>query len=197
MCYIVVDAPVTARAKKSVVRSIRITKELDDVIRQDAEDAGVSSNALIASVLAKYAEWDRLADRFGFVTMARGGFRALLEEIEDERLLDLAENFAPSLSREVALHFFKKVNFETYYRLLMGVFRYGHLGEYYVEMGKDGDTLTIHHDLGRKWSLLLSRAIGQSFEAIANLSPEASIEESTFILSFPPGTLNGTQAPKG
>ncbi|MFQ5920211.1 MAG: hypothetical protein ACE5I4_09260, partial [Thermoplasmata archaeon] len=81
----------SARATKSVVRSIRITKELDDLIRADAEDKGLTVNALVSSILTKYAEWDRYADRFGFVTITRNGFRTYVEAIEEEKLTEIGE----------------------------------------------------------------------------------------------------------
>lgn len=148
-------------------------------------------NAMISSILRKYSEWDRYAEQFGFVTLTGDGFRVLLEAIEEEKLNEIAEDVAPSLSREVALHFFKRVDFETFLRFILALFRYGHLGEYHVETTEDGDTLTVHHDLGPNWSLLLSRSIQQSLKAISNISPELSMVENTFILSFPAGTLKG------
>jgi len=43
--------------KKTVLRTIRIDKDLDDALDKDAEEHGVSENALIASILTKYIEW--------------------------------------------------------------------------------------------------------------------------------------------
>ena len=188
---------VSARGKKSVVRSVRITKELDDILRQDAQGAGITMNAMISSILGKYSEWDRYAEQFGFVTITGDGFRVLLEAIEKEKLTEIAEDIAPSLSREVALHFFKRVDFETFFQFLLALFRYGHLGEYQVETTAEGDTLTVHHDLGPNWSLLLSRSIKQSFKAISNISPQVSIEENTFMLAFPAHTLDRGRPPEG
>lgn len=188
---------VTVQSKKSVVRSIRIPKELDDLIREDAKDAGVTVNALVSSLLSKYAEWDRYAERFGFISVSRQAFSALVGAIEDEKLMDIAENFAPTASREVALHWFKQVNFDAFFRFILAVFRYGRLGEHHVEARPEGDTLTLHHELGRKWSVLLSRSLQTSFESIAKVSPRVSLEENTFTLSFPSGTLNGTRAAEG
>ncbi|MEE8198507.1 MAG: hypothetical protein V3R48_02220 [Thermoplasmata archaeon] len=180
----------SARTKKSKVRSIRITEELDDLLRQDAKDSGATVNALISSILRKYAEWDRYAERFGYMTISRDAFRALLEAIEDEKLVEIAKDLSPSLAREVALHWFKQVTLNTFLGFLKASSRYTQLGDYQVERSAARDTLAIHHDLGPKWSLLLSRAIARAIESIANISAKLSIEENTFTLSFPPGTLS-------
>ena len=49
--------------KKTILRTIRIDKDLDDALDKDANEHGVSENALISSILAKYVEWDRYAVR--------------------------------------------------------------------------------------------------------------------------------------
>ena len=43
--------------KKTVLRTIRIDRNLDDASDKDAEEHGVSENALISSIPAKYIEW--------------------------------------------------------------------------------------------------------------------------------------------
>ena len=45
--------------KKTGRKTIRMDKDLDDALDKDAEEHGVSENALISSILAKYIEWDR------------------------------------------------------------------------------------------------------------------------------------------
>ncbi len=110
--------------------------------------------------------------------------------IEDDTLLEIAKDFAPSLAREVALRWFGQVTLDTFLGFLKASSRYAHLGDYQVETSASRDTLAVHHDLGPKWSLVLSRAIEEAIESISNLSAKLSIEENAFTLSFPPGTLN-------
>lgn len=179
----------STRTLKSVVRSIRITREMDDLIRQDAKGSGVTVNALISSILTKYAEWDRYADRFGFVAIPRDGFRTLIDAVDEERLIEIAEQFGPAKTREMALLWFKRVNLETYLRYFSVQMRYGRLADYEMQEGADGNTISLHHDLGPKFSLLLSRGIEQVLESIPNISPQLSVEESALTIHFPAGTL--------
>ena len=55
-------------AKQTVMRSVRISRELDDVLRRDAESRGISFSSLVSEIFTKYSEWDRLANKFGVVT---------------------------------------------------------------------------------------------------------------------------------
>ncbi len=180
----------STRTPKSVVRSIRITKEMDDLIRQDAKGSGVTVNALISSILTKYAEWDRYADRFGFVTVPRDGFRTLLAAVDEKKLIETGFDLRIAKRwREMSLLWFKRVNLDSYLRYLSLQMRYGRLADYEMQTGADGDTISLHHDLGANFSLLLSRGIEQVLESIPNISPQLSVEENALAIHFPAGTL--------
>ncbi len=172
-----------------MVRSIRITKELDDLIRKDAKNAGGTVNALISSILTRYAEWDRYVERLGFVTIPREGFRLLVDALDEKDLVEFAENFGPSASREMALIWFKEVNLETFLRYLSMQSRYGGLQAFEVDGGAKADTITLHHNLGPRYSRLLSRFIKQTLGSLTNISPRLSVEENALAIHFPPGTL--------
>lgn len=53
------------KSKKTVLKTIRIDKELDDALYKDAQENDINENALISSILVKYIEWDRYAKKFG------------------------------------------------------------------------------------------------------------------------------------
>ena len=82
--------------KKTILRAIRLDKELDEALDKDAEEHGVSENALISSILSKYIEWDRYAEKFGRVSLPSEALKAILEATEQDRLSMAAEEFAAS-----------------------------------------------------------------------------------------------------
>ena len=175
---------VSGRATKSVVRSIRITKDLDNLIRRDAEDKGLSVNALVSSILTKYAEWDRYADRFGFVTITRNGFRTYLEAIEDEKLTQIGGELGRRNPKEMTLFWFKRLNLETFLRYLSTYSRYGRIGEYELETRDGTHIISLHHDLGSKYSLLLAQFFKEALKTIANVSADVTVGENTLAIRF-------------
>jgi len=42
--------------KKTILRTIRLDRQLDEALDKDADEHGISENALISSILAKYIE---------------------------------------------------------------------------------------------------------------------------------------------
>lgn len=73
----------SAERKKTILRTIRITQELDDLLKVDAQESNLSVNALIDKIMMKYTEWDRHAKKFGFVSLSSETFRSILNEVDD------------------------------------------------------------------------------------------------------------------
>src|SRR5215469_8184477 len=72
--------------EKTLIRTVRISKALDTLLRKDAKTKRITVNALISSIMTKYAEWDRYNERFGVITMKREAFKSILGVIEDDNI---------------------------------------------------------------------------------------------------------------
>lgn len=96
--YISLNTTATARKKsKTVIRSVRITKDLDNLLEKDAKAKRVSLNSLISMIMTKYVEMDRYNERFGTITLRREGFRSILEAIEDDKITTLAKEIGSQI----------------------------------------------------------------------------------------------------
>ena len=103
----------SARQKKTVLRTVRLSEELDGILEKDAKVNRTSVNGLISSIMAKYSEWDRFTKRFGHVSLPKTVFRALLDLADENALAKLAERMGVQLPNEVISFWFKKVNLQT------------------------------------------------------------------------------------
>ena len=68
---------------KTVLRTIRIDKELDDALYKDAQENDINENALISSILVKYIEWDRYAKKIGRVTLPKEALKSIIESTDN------------------------------------------------------------------------------------------------------------------
>ncbi len=55
-----------------------ISRKLDLLLKRDAKTRGISVNALLATLLTKYAEWDWNAERFGFTELTNQTVRGIV-----------------------------------------------------------------------------------------------------------------------
>ena len=97
--------------KKTVLKTIRIDRDLDEALDKDAEEHNVSENALISSILAKYIEWDRYAEKFGRVSLPNEALKAIIEATEPDKLGTAAEEFAASVPKDYIMFHYRSMNF--------------------------------------------------------------------------------------
>ncbi|MFZ0329400.1 MAG: hypothetical protein WBP64_09780 [Nitrososphaeraceae archaeon] len=67
--------------ERTLIRTIRISKALDSLLRKDAKTKRIPVDALISSIMTKYAEWDRYNERFGVISIKRDAFRSIIMSV--------------------------------------------------------------------------------------------------------------------
>jgi hypothetical protein len=172
-------------AKQTVMRSVRISRELDDVLSRDAESRGISFSSLVAEIFTKYSEWDRLANKFGVVTVSRGAFRAMWEIIGKEKAVSIGKQGGSRAATEVAHFWFKRVNTRTFFRLIELFGKYAKFFEYEVE-SRDGReyTITVHHDINEAYSVYLKNWFESAIESFIGVTPKSQVSPNSVVVTF-------------
>jgi hypothetical protein len=70
--------------KKIALRTIRLSKRLDELLQKDANSKRITVGTLISTILTKYSQWDRYTEKFDMITLRQESIRAILEATEDE-----------------------------------------------------------------------------------------------------------------
>src|SRR5262245_2360288 len=99
--------------KNTILRKIRIDKDLDDALYEDAKEHGVSQNALISSILVRYFDWDRYSERSGRVSMPNEALKIIIESIDGDKLKTAAQQFAESVPRDIILFRYKRLDIDA------------------------------------------------------------------------------------
>ena len=173
-----------AKTKKSLLRTVRITPELDEILQKDAQAKRVSVNALLTTILTKYAEWDRYTERFGYLTISKDLFTSVLGAADNDRLTQAALDLGNRLPKEIILFFFKELNVDTFLAYMTLTCKYGHIAENEVETQGRNYTVTIHHDLGEKWSNYLQHFVGQTMKNQIGISPKFEVIQNSLVTRF-------------
>src|SRR5215216_2604744 len=139
--------------QKTVTRTIRIPSHLDTIIHTDSKERRSTANALISSILTKYAEWDRYTESFGFISLPRSGLKLIIESLDDEAIKQIAGQIGASQSRELIMFFFKKISLDTFVSVISLFYKYAGFGSYEIESNGREHTVVLHLELSRKWSI--------------------------------------------
>jgi hypothetical protein len=171
-------------AKKTVLRSIRISQESADLLEQDAQKKGLSFNALISTLIAKYVEWDRYAERFGFIMMTHEGHKNMLDLIDDEKVVEHATRMGARIPMEMTLFWFKRLNLQSFFSFIALHSKYSKAYHYEIENEGRSHTLTFHHDLGPKYTIFLRHYFDQAIRNIVGVAPKVDVRQTTLTISF-------------
>ena len=165
----------TYTRRSTTLRTIRLTHDLDNLLQKDAKSKRISTNSLLTSIITKYAEWDRYAEKFGLVSLSRADSRSILEAIDDNKLSQIAKDLGKRAFKEFMLLWFKKTDIE---KMLEGISlwcKYAGIAEYDLETDGRNYTITLHHEIGEKWSNLIGHLISQGIKTELGL-PNAKLD---------------------
>ena len=102
--------------RSTTLRTIRLTRDLDNLLQKDAKSKRISTNSLLTSIITKYAEWDRYAEKFGLISLTRADSRSILEAIDDNKLSQIGKDLGKRAFKEFLMIWFKKTDVEKVLR---------------------------------------------------------------------------------
>lgn len=169
--------------KKTTLRAIRITKELDALLAKDSEEKKVSVNALISSILTKYAEWGRFAEKLGFISIPHDDFRIIIDGLDAEKLDGLGDE-AGSRYPEMQRLFFGEVSIKAFLAVMAAFCRNtGLVNCLFTQEGKDYK-ITMTHALGKKWSDFFDHYFRNAVRVSFQVDPRIEVTANSIFVKF-------------
>ena len=168
-----------------MLRTLRISRELDELLKKDALENGTNLNALASGVLARYAAWDRYAEKFGMLSLSVEVFRGILETTDDKRLIQAAKRFGARTAKAGIFFWFKKLDEEAFIAGLFNLFKYGRIGKCEIEHQESEYLIVIRHDLGRKWSAFLTAYLDSAAATVLGVHAKFDSTPGVVIMSLP------------
>jgi len=179
-----------AREPKTVIRSIRIPESLSRSIQKEADKEGTTFNARVSAILSRHFEWEVKAQEFGYISIPKAQFRLLLEEIGDEALVKFGREIVPGEWRETAEFWFGDSSTEAvldYFKL-----RARNNSPHFTmkSEGGGGTVITVRHDFGPRWSIVLKSAFQEFVKQAYHVEPQVSSGESVVTVRFKVASQN-------
>ena len=171
-------------SRKTVLKTMRIPNYINTLLEKDAESKGISVNALISMIMTKYAEWDRYIERLGGITIKPQALKEILEEIDEDRLADIAKRSGSRFPKEFVLFKFKRTSLETYLESLKLICKYKGYARYEHESEGSDHTIILVHDLGEKWSNFLRYVVEEGMRSVSGVVPRFEVSRDSLIIRF-------------
>jgi hypothetical protein len=168
--------------KKTVLRTIRLSKGLDGLLQKDANSKRITVGALISIILTKYSQWDRYTEKFDTITLRQEAIRAILEAIEDDTLIRKAREIGAKIPKEALMFWFKKMDLESYLQYLELLCNYGGFARYESETDGHVYVITLLHNMGEKWSLFLKHAMEEGIMTTIGSLPRFEVNKGSLVI---------------
>ena len=167
--------------------SYRLPSKLLKSLETESREKGVSQNVLVKQILMKYIEWDRFAQKVGFVPVPQKILRTLGGEITHIEVLKIIDVLFATIKDSVM---YMKGGYDLK-RTIETLEDYMRNSGMDSDHRKEGDVhhFIIQHKMGMQWSIfteLLLKRVFTEFEQEKNLTFRTT--ESTVIASVPLGS---------
>src|SRR5579863_8411185 len=114
-----------ATMPKSVTRTVRLDKDLDDAIQRRAAEEKITVNFIFNRTVRKLVEWDVPARKLGLVTTPEGLLNRLLDRYDDDGCLELGRASARDYVKPFVVYLFGEFSLENTILLLRRSSQYG------------------------------------------------------------------------
>src|ERR687896_2684893 len=185
-CWLQGSGHMVRENKKTVLRTIRLSKGLDELLQKDADSKRITVGALVSTILSKYSQWDRYTEKFDMITFRQETLRAILEATDDEALIRKAREIGAKIPREFLMFWFKKTDLESYLRYLELLCNYGGFARYELELDSDVHmhVITLLHNMGEKWSLFLKYVMEEGIMRTIGPLPRFEVNKGSLVIKI-------------
>ncbi len=93
------------KKQSTVLRTFRLSSALDDALSKEAERKKIGKNALVATILNKYVEWDSIVETFGYLTVPPEMVFLLVKSLDRESIISVAKIVSKKVASSLPLWF--------------------------------------------------------------------------------------------
>jgi hypothetical protein len=175
---------------KKITRAFKITKSSDEAIIAEAGKQGVTPSSFISRLLTQYFDWWHYASKgSSFLVLDRLVLMAMIEDLEEEKVGDIARSIAVMTTRDFLKFRFGGLDSETVLKFLGMLDSYMHWGDVKTIKSEGGALeVLVKHEMGIKWSIFASEFVSSILASF--LGMHVTVEFSTFgcaVLAVPEG----------
>jgi hypothetical protein len=175
----------SADTKAYATITFRLNRKTVEAFRTESEKSGISINALVNQVLSHYVDWDSFESKVGLIPFPKAVLNKIFKELDSDQLTKLATSVGRNTALDMAIFMKGRIDvldfvswIET--RMHNSGFEVIHL----FDKVESVHTVTIKHDLGKKWSVYLKIMLESALSEYFRKSSEFIVSDSILSISF-------------
>lgn len=163
--------------KRNVIHSVRMDQELEDFLNRESESRHMTFNNLVNSILFRYSEFGSFAERFGFITITRNTFQAIVSAIDDDEIESIARNISSLALKEFTYFRYRDPGVKAFIDFIATLCSYGGIGMFDEKVQGLDHLLIVRHNLGMKVSRLFGQIFSQTLKRMADI--EVKVQDAS------------------
>jgi hypothetical protein len=181
-----------SNGKSSSAMTLRVDKEIVDKLRSEANNKGMSLNALTNQALHRYVEWNTFEQGSGMVPVSAPVLVELLNRISEEEIINIAKTVGKNTARDLTLLVKGTMDVDSFICWFLARMKNCSVitenkENVYGEIWNNNNNNRIYvlkHALGYKWSLFHKTVLESVFYEILGLPIETHISDSTLMFKI-------------
>jgi hypothetical protein len=147
---------VSKRKRQTECLTLRIDKELFDLLRKESEQKMVSLNSLTNLIINSYIKWYLPAQRAGIMFLPKSVLNTIIDTLPEYQIERIADHFRKTGYEETLLMMSKEYSLPVIMDLFDSWLSVSNM-QFNREVSEGAITYIINHGIGRKWSLFLEK----------------------------------------
>jgi hypothetical protein len=147
---------VSKRKRQTECLTLRIDKELFDMLRKESEQKMVSMNSLTSLIINSYLKWYLPAQRAGIMFIPKDVLNTIMDALAEYQIEGLADQFRKTGYEETLLMMSKEYSLPIILNLFDSWLNVSNM-QFNRESSERAITYIINHGIGKKWSLFLEK----------------------------------------
>ena len=172
--------------KVTVARTIRLDPSIEDIIKQEAEQSGLTQAAVINRALRKYALFDKFADKIGSLTLSKETISRMLSFLSDEEaeIVGSITYFAGQNARQYMNLTVGGNTLGDFFTMLQVLSTYAHIYEFDHQLVGNKHRIVFAHRMGSKWSSFLQGSMQATLKEVFGIRARFEKTESFLTMIF-------------
>ena len=158
--------------------------EVDKALLKISDSEDISYSSLVSQIFVKHIEWDHRTEKYGYVHISKAFFKAFIELLTDNQLIDVGKKLGSSLPKEFIMFWWKQINITTFFEYIDILSKYAGIFQSERIEFTGYDVITLHHEYGRKWSSFLGYYIQSAIKTCLNIQSKIDLTDNSVIVKF-------------
>ncbi len=182
------DADKSAAKKAATTMTFRIDKDIIRLIKEKAEQDGITLNTLVNRILKRYSEWDMyIENRAGIIPLTRPVAFELFKRLSKEEVINLALEVGIKAVYDITLFMRGGINRDSFIDWFLSRMRNSSASVVSKNVSSGLKAYVVKHDMGENWSLYHKTIMEAIFSDILREPIQVNMTESTLTLEFEEG----------